>query len=204
MNRIMNKQFILVSRSLGLLVFCMLLYINGTLKTESTILNCSTDIDPVTIVGYAGQSSTSIRLRWQNPSSYDAIRIYRGSTLVKTISSDDKSSENNSSEEDSNVVKSKLMIYGDDWFISDQTVQSGQYQSYVVDLGNNADVALNSIAYLTNNDQDITIRKTYSDSETTFTPTDKEKLTIMYIIFVVPLVIIVIGIVVWLTRKHRV
>lgn len=127
-----------------------------------------------------------------------------GAQLVKTISSDDKSSENNSSEEDSNTVKSKLMIYGDDWFISDQTVQSGQYQSYVVDLGNNADVALNSIAYLTNNDQDITIRKTYSDSETTFTPTDKEKLTIMYIIFVVPLVIIVIGIVVWLTRKHRV
>ena len=96
------------------------------------------------------------------------------------------------------------MIYGDDWFISDQTVQSGQYQAYVIDLGNNADVALNSIAYLTNNDQDITIRKTYSDSETTFTPTDKEKLTIMYIIFVVPLVIIVVGIVVWLTRRHRV
>lgn len=127
-----------------------------------------------------------------------------GAQLVKTISNGNESSEDTTSDNDSNAIKSTLMIYGDDWFISDQTVQSGQYQAYVIDLGNNADVALNSIAYLTNNDQDITIRKTYSDSETTFTPTDKEKLTIMYIIFVVPLVIIVVGIVVWLTRRHRV
>ena len=49
--------------------------------------------------------------------------------------------------------------------------------------------------------EDITIRKDYSSSTVSFTPTDGEKQTIMTIIFAVPLAIIFAGIIVKIIRK---
>ena len=68
---------------------------------------------------------------------------------------------------------------------------------------NNADLVLNSIADLTNRDQDITIRKSYSDSITDFTATDAQKSLIMKIIFIVPIAIIIIGLIIWFNRRRR-
>lgn len=100
--------------------------------------------------------------------------------------------------------ESKLIIYANDAFITDTPIgdQAGN-KSYMIYIYNNADLGLNSIAYLTNNDQDITIRKSYSDSQTTFTPTDGQKATIMTIIFLVPILIMGIGIIVWIIRIRR-
>ncbi len=120
-----------------------------------------------------------------------------GAKMVKTIS------EANEDEEKEEVT-SKLVIYGNDAFTTDQVLQDGQGNSYyMIYFANNADVMLNSIAYLTNRDQDITIRKSYSDSITSFNPTDGEKATIMRIIFIVPIVIIILGIIVWVIRKRK-
>ena len=69
-------------------------------------------------------------------------------------------------------------------------------------LGNNKDLMLNSIAYLTNNDQDITIRKDYTQT-TSFTPTDAQKLTIVRIIYMVPIAIILVGFIVWQVRRRK-
>ena len=71
-------------------------------------------------------------------------------------------------------------------------------------LLNNADLGLNSIAYLTNNDQEITIRKSFSDTVSSFTPSDAQKDRVVTAIFMVPIVIIIIGIIVWIIRKYRV
>ena len=122
-----------------------------------------------------------------------------GTQLVKTIKEATEATEDKEAEE---AVTSTLIIYGNDNFISDVTVPDNLGNPYpVIYLANNADVALNSIAYLTNTDQDITIRKSYSDSQTTFTPTQKQISIILFIIFTVPFVIIAIGIIVWIYRN---
>ncbi len=72
----------------------------------------------------------------------------------------------------------------------------------MVFLANNKDLMLNSIAYLTNNDEDITIRKDYTKSSD-FTPTDGQKLTIVRIIFIVPIAIILLGFIVWQVRRRK-
>ena len=121
-----------------------------------------------------------------------------GAQFVKII-------QDNTAEEgeEDNSVKSTLILFGNDYFISDFKVQYGQYQIPVIDLANNKDVALNSIAYLTNNDQDITIRKSYTDSQTTFTPTEKQLVVIRIVIFAVPVVIMLAGVIIWVIRKRR-
>ena len=60
---------------------------------------------------------------------------------------------------------------------------------------------MNSISHLTERDDTITIRKT--DESESYTVTDQEDVIIKTIIFVVPLVIIFIGIVVWISRKRK-
>lgn len=119
-----------------------------------------------------------------------------GVELVKTVSDKDKKS-------DEDNITSTIIIYGDSLFISDMLVTNGNYGAYAVDLANNADLVLNSIASLTNKDEDITIRKKIASSNTTFTPTDGEISTIVKIIFMVPVVVIALGIVVWIIRKNK-
>lgn len=96
--------------------------------------------------------------------------------------------------------ESKLVIFGDNNFISD--IQLTSQTNPMVFLANNKDLMLNSIAYLTNNDQDITIRKDYTKSSD-FTPTDSQKLTIVRIIFMVPIAIILLGFIVWQARRRK-
>ena len=78
---------------------------------------------------------------------------------------------------------------------------SNQYYMYAVDLYNNKDVILNSISYLTQREDTITIRKT--DEKQNYTVNEKENSIIQTIIFVTPIVIIIIGIVVWQVRRRK-
>lgn len=119
-----------------------------------------------------------------------------GAQLVKTVSDKDKESEEDN-------VTSTLIIYGDNLFVSDATVSYGNYGAYAINLANNADLVLNSIASLTDKDEDITIRKNYNSSNTTFTPTDGEISLIVKIIFVVPVAVIALGVIVWIIRKNK-
>ena len=120
-----------------------------------------------------------------------------GTKMTKTITEADE-------EKGKKEVASNLIIYGNDFFITDQPLQDMSGNTYyMIYLGNNADLGLNSIANLTNRDQDITIRKTFSDSKTTFTATDGQKKIVMIIIFAVPILIIIIGIIIWVIRRRR-
>lgn len=125
-----------------------------------------------------------------------------GGIFTKTISNntDENIDESTDENNDENKILSKLIIFGDNNFVSDLTIQSNVKP--MVFLANNKDLMLNSIAYLTDNDEDITIRKDYTKSSD-FTPTDGQKLVIIRIIFIVPLAIILLGFVVRQVRKNK-
>ena len=74
-------------------------------------------------------------------------------------------------------------------------------QAPVIQYRQNKDLALNSISYLVDREEDITARK--STGTVTYTATETENRTILAIIFIVPLVIIIAGVVVWIVRKRK-
>ena len=110
-----------------------------------------------------------------------------GAHAVKKVS-DDKQSE--------------LIIYSDEMFVSTASYTILQIGTYGWNLYNNEDVVLNSISYLTQREDTITIRKT--DEAQTYTVTEEEDVIIKTIIFTMPVLIIIIGISVWIYRRRRV
>ncbi|MCI9062848.1 Gldg family protein [Romboutsia sp.] len=120
-----------------------------------------------------------------------------GAQLKKTIKE--------SNDESQDGVESRLIIYGNDVFVTDTllTYTNTNTPIYAIDILNNADVVLNSIGVLTNKDENITIRRDYADAQTTFTATDGQTNIIVKIIFVVPVAIIALGIIVWIIRKNK-
>ena len=116
-----------------------------------------------------------------------------GAELEKTIK------EGNEETGESSVT-SKLIIYGENYFISDyQLSQSSQYGA--IQLAYNKDLVLNSIAYLVDRPEDITARK--STGTVTYTATEQQDTIIRTIIFAVPILIILVGIIVWQVRRSK-
>ena len=95
---------------------------------------------------------------------------------------------------------SKLVIYGENLFISDYTLT--QTSSYpMISYAYNKDIVIDSIAYLVDRQEDIVIRK---DTNTVnHTATVEQDNIIQGIIFGVPVVIILIGILVWQHRRRK-
>ena len=97
-------------------------------------------------------------------------------------------------------ITSKLIIYGENFFISDYQLTKTT-QTPMVAYRKNKDLVLNSIAYLSDREEDITVRK--STGSITYTATEQENRIILAIITIVPLLIITVGIVVWIRRKRK-
>ena len=97
---------------------------------------------------------------------------------------------------------SELIVYANNIFITNLQIPISQQQAmYALDFYNNEDLAMNSIAYLTERENMITIRK---DTETSaYTVTEQQNLIILSIIFVIPVVIIILGIVIWQIRRRK-
>ncbi len=126
-----------------------------------------------------------------------------GAILTKPLNEDSKESEEEDNEEENNeedTLSSKLVIFGDNNFVSDMQLASNI--TPMLGLYNNKDVVLNSIAYLTDQDEGITVRKE-REAQSDFTATDGQKAIIMRVIFAVPVVIIIIGIVIWQIRRRK-
>ncbi len=116
-----------------------------------------------------------------------------GAELEKTIK--EKNEETNES-----ALTSKLLIYGENVFISDyQLTQESQYGA--IQLGYNKDLILNSIAYLVDRQEDIVARK--STGTVTYTATEMQDTIIRIIIFAIPALIILLGIVIWQIRRRK-
>ena len=95
---------------------------------------------------------------------------------------------------------SKLVIYGENLFVSDYTLSSTS--SYpIISYSYNKDLAMDSIAYLVDREQDIIIRK--DTSAVSYTATVEQDNIIQGIIFGVPVVIIFAGIIVWQHRRRK-
>lgn len=106
----------------------------------------------------------------------------------------------NSNSETDDEVKSKLVMYSNDYFASSMPY-SQYYSDGWIDLYNNKDVVLNTALYLTNSDINITIRKATNTEH--FVMTDNEFRVILAIIFIIPILIIIFGIVVWQIRRRK-
>ena len=116
-----------------------------------------------------------------------------GAELEKTI-------QEKNEETGEKAITSKLVIYGENYFVTDfQLSQNSQYAA--VQLAYNKDLVLNSIAYLTDREEDITARK--NTGTVTYTATQEQDTIIRIIIFAVPCVIILLGIIVWQVRRRK-
>ena len=116
-----------------------------------------------------------------------------GAELEKTI-------QEKNEETGEKAITSKLVIYGENYFVTDfQLSQNSQYAA--VQLAYNKDLVLNSIAYLTDREEDITARK--NTGTVTYTATQEQDTIIRVIIFAVPCVIILLGIIVWQVRRRK-
>ena len=92
-----------------------------------------------------------------------------------------------------------MIILGDNNFITDYPIGNGN--SPVIRLAKNKDLILNSMAYLVDREEDITVRK--STGTVAYTATEQQDILIKAVIFDVPGIIIIAGIVVWIVRRSR-
>lgn len=97
-------------------------------------------------------------------------------------------------------IKSKLIIYGENSFVSDYPLTQNS-QTPVVVFRKNKDLVLNSIAYLSDREEDITVRK--STGSINYTATEQENRIILAIIVGVPVLIILLGIIIWIRRRRK-
>ena len=116
-----------------------------------------------------------------------------GAELEKTLKEEN-------SETGESALTSKLVIYGENYFISDyQLLQTSQYAG--IQLAYNKDIALDSIAYLVDREEDIVARK--DTGTVAYTPTETQDMIIRVIIFAIPALIIIVGIIIWQIRRRK-
>lgn len=98
--------------------------------------------------------------------------------------------------------QSKLIVFANTAFATNTQIQvTSQHYMYALDFYNNEDILLNSVSYLTEREDNITIRKNVETVN--YEVTEAQDRIVLGIIFAVPILIIVIGIVVWLTRRRK-
>ncbi len=114
--------------------------------------------------------------------------------------SEEKEDEENNDEEEKDEKTSKLIIIGNQEFITDNQIASNIMPMIYIE--NNKDLVLNSISYLTDQDVGISIRKSHT-STSNFTATDAQRSLIMKVIFIIPIAIIIVGIIVWQVRRRK-
>lgn len=97
--------------------------------------------------------------------------------------------------------KSTLYVIANNFFVCDYQVTIGGNQISPIYLYNNKDYILNTIAELTDRQDTISIRK--DTGVVTYTATEQQDKIIKIAIIAFPVVIILIGFVVWFIRKRK-
>ena len=112
----------------------------------------------------------------------------------------DQNSTEENKEEDENAKKSTLILIAENYFASDFPIVQNS-QSMWISVYNNKDLVLNSMAYLANREQDITIRKPITTIY--YTSTEQQNKIVVITIFAVPVLIMLFGIIVWQVRRRK-
>lgn len=101
--------------------------------------------------------------------------------------------------------ESKLIIFANNLFVSDSQISmkssTGTQSINAINFRSNSDILLNTVSYLVNREPAITIKK--KTEYVTYTATQKEDLIIRCIIFIIPLIIIILGIIIWQIRRRK-
>ena len=179
------------------------LYSNGVIFANPTKININTDgLEDLKVVETdlaTTSESAYFRTDFNNSSAAAAEGeetgpFVVGAELEKTITDANEEAE-------TPAVTSTLIIFGENYFISDYPLtQNSQYSAIQVS-SYNRDLVLNSLAYLSDREEDITARK--STGTVTYTATEQQDTIVRIIIFAVPAVIIIAGIIVWQRRRRR-
>ncbi len=99
------------------------------------------------------------------------------------------------------LKQSQMIVYSNSTFATNQEINMNGSYGYISRLFNNDDVVINSISYLTQRTDTITIRK---DTESvTYMVNQTQHNIIVAIIFSVPALIIILGIIVWQVRRRK-
>lgn len=153
--------------------------------TKSNILTTSTKCYNITNLN---SSFTQEALNQLEASQYVI-----GSEITRTLTSTNENGEETKNE-------SKLIVYGNTSFYAD-FYKTGNMQMQPIASMGNASLALNSFAELTEQQNLITVKK--SANVTKFESTAAEDRVVKVIIFGVPVLIILAGIIVWNIRKRK-
>ena len=148
--------------------------------------------------------------------TYTTIAQTSDSSFLRTNLKIASASKTNEDEDASNAIvaalvtrkledekEAKMIVFSNAVFATNQQMYLNE--NYIISLNqlqNNTDAVINSLSYLTEREDTITIRKN-PDSISYYTVTQGQHNVIMAIIFGVPAVIIIIGIVVWQIRRRR-
>lgn len=102
---------------------------------------------------------------------------------------------------------SKLVIFANNFFATDLSVllngsnSNSNTRVTAITFYNNKDLIINTVSYLTQRTDNITIRK--DTGVITYTATEKENTIIKIIIIALPILVILTGIIVWQVRRRK-
>ena len=97
---------------------------------------------------------------------------------------------------------SKLIVFANTAFATNAQIQMGTYYRYAIEFVNNKDVILNAVSYLTEREDNITIRKS-GETVTTYDVTENQLRIVLGIIIGIPVFIVILGIVIWQVRRRK-
>ena len=99
--------------------------------------------------------------------------------------------------------ESKMILFANTAFATNMEIPfDTQYYMYAISVYNNEDVLLNAVSYLTQREDNITIRKT-GEAVSTYNVSLAQLQIVSAIIFAIPIFIILMGIVVWILRRRK-
>lgn len=102
-----------------------------------------------------------------------------------------------------NDKEAKLIAYSNAFFETNVTLALSNTITTPISIRNNKDIMLNTVAYLTNREDSIRIRKDTGKVNNFNTATQTQDVIVKTIIFTLPVVIIIAGIVITIHRKRR-
>ena len=130
-----------------------------------------------------------------------AAEAAKSAEAGKSIISSEMTKTIKEAEGENEAIESTAVFIANASFITDYKVEQLSQTYPISYLANNKDFMLNSIASLTKKENTLKIRKDMSSS--TYTATEEQHRVVLAIIFIVPLLIIAAGIVVWNLRRRK-
>lgn len=156
--------------------------------TKSTLLSTSNDSLFITDVN-ATDLNTALSTADSGTSEVSAL-------LTKTVNTTNEEGESTTNE-------AQLIIVTCGKFIADYAPEQLGGQTILSAVGSNKDFVINGLSYLGKKENILTIRKDLDGTSYAYTHTENQDYMVLAIIFLTPLLIIVIGILIWRIRNKK-